>query len=157
MSAGMMTMRMADAADLKWIGDTTQSAYAVYLPVLGYPPVPVTEDYGPRIERGEVWIGELDGVLAGLLVCETYADHLMIFSIAVLPSMQGKGCGQAFLHWVEGRALELKFPEIRLYTNAKMERNIRIYERFGFQETGRRQNPKRPEFTIVDMKKRLAA
>ena len=43
-----------------------------------------------------------------------------------------------------------------LYTNSKMERNIRFYRRWGFVETGRRPNPRRPGSTIVDMEKRLA-
>ncbi|TIT50241.1 MAG: GNAT family N-acetyltransferase, partial [Mesorhizobium sp.] len=44
-------------------------------------------------------------------------------------------------------------PEVRLYTNAKMERNIALYKEYGFHETGRRPNPYRPGWTIVDMAK----
>lgn len=47
----------------------------------------------------------------------------------------------------------MHLPEVRLYTNAKMERNIALYKAYGFHETGRRPNPYRPGWTIVDMAK----
>jgi ribosomal protein S18 acetylase RimI-like enzyme len=36
-----------------------------------------------------------------------------------------------------------------------MERNIALYSAFGFQETGRRPNPYRPGWTVVDMSKKI--
>lgn len=61
------------------------------------------------------------------------------------------------LHWLEGKAREWAVPEIRLYTNARMERNIALYSAFGFQETGRKPSPYRPGWTLVDMTKEIDA
>jgi ribosomal protein S18 acetylase RimI-like enzyme len=119
--------------------------------------MPVTEDYTPRIERGEVWLREIGGQTAGLVIVEQHADHLMLFSIAVSPAFQGAGHGVAMLRWLEGKAREWAVPEIRLYTNARMERNIALYSAFGFQETGRRPSPYRPGWTLVDMTKEIDA
>ncbi|WP_319520132.1 GNAT family N-acetyltransferase [uncultured Martelella sp.] len=146
-----MPPRQARLSDIKSVERLTEAAYAVYLPVLGHPPLPMSEDYGPRIARGEVWLFGDGPDPAGLCVVERHADHLMLFSIAVSPSHQGEGYGLAMLRWLKARAREEGLGEIRLYTNALMTRNIALYKRFGFTETGRRPNPKRPQFTIVDM------
>lgn len=149
-------MRRALPADLEAVVALTAEAYAVYIPVLGYPPVPVTEDYAPRIAAGEVWIQEENGEMTGLAVVETHEDHAMIFSLAVSPAAQGKGCGVAMLGWIDDFARARGLKEVRLYTNAMMERNIRIYQAYGYVEANRRPSPKRPQFTIVDMTRKLA-
>ncbi len=113
-------MRLASRDDLQTITTLTAAANLPYTELFGSPPIPVTEDYKPRI---------------------------MLFSIAVSPAFQGAGHGLAMLEWLEGKARELALPEIRLYTNARMERNIALYRAFGFQETGRRPNPYRPGWT----------
>lgn len=150
-----MTMRLATTADLSAVVAMTTAAYQPYTDLFGYPPIPVTEDYAPRIAKGEVWLREADGAVAGLSVVERHVDHLMLFSIAVSPDFQGAGHGVAILRWLEDKAREWAVPEIRLYTNARMERNIALYSTFGFQETGRRANPYRPGWTIVDMSKKI--
>jgi len=148
-----MTMRLATIAELPAVVALTSAAYQPYTDLFGYPPIPVTEDYVPRIERGEVWLREADRAVVGLSVIERHADHVMLFSIAVSPNAQKAGHGVAMLRWLEDRSWEWAVPEIRLYTNARMERNIALYCAFGFQETGRRPNPYRPGWTIVDMAK----
>lgn len=150
-------MRLATIADLPAVVALTTAAYQPYTDLFGYPPIPVTEDYKPRIERGEVWLREAEGAAAGLSVVERHADHVMLFSIAVSPDFQGVGHGVAMLRWLEDKAREWETPEMRLYTNARMERNIALYSALGFQETGRRPNPYRPGWTIVDMTKKVDA
>jgi len=150
-------LRAASIDDLQAVEALTAEAYAPYTRLLGRPPIPVTEDYAPRIERGEVWLREVLGGLAGLAVIERHPDHVMLFSVAVSPKFQGGGHGLAILRWVEATAREWQLPEVRLYTNARMERNIALYRAFGFQETGRRENPHRPGWVIVDMAKHVDA
>ena len=88
-----MTIRTAVDGDLQTVVSLTAAAYAPYTALLGAPPIPVTEDYAPRIARGEVWLLESDDELAGALTPERLADHAMIFSVAVSPAFQGKGFG----------------------------------------------------------------
>ena len=152
-----MTMRLATAADVPLVVALTVAAYQPYTDAFGYPPIPVTEDYGPRVERGEVWLRQVDDVVAGLAVVERHSDHAMLFSIAVSPEFQRTGQGLAILNWLKAMAREWSVPELRLYTNARMERNSALYLAFGFQETGRRPNPHRPGWTIVDMAKTIDA
>ncbi|MER9651962.1 GNAT family N-acetyltransferase [Mesorhizobium sp. M0152] len=148
-----MTIRRALAGDLQAIVSLTEAAYAPYTALLGAPPVPVTEDYAPRIERGEVWLLESGGDLAGLIVLERQKDHAMIFSVAAAPGFQGKGFGIALLKFADEQTRLWRLPEVRLYTNARMERNIALNLAYGFHETGRRPNPYRPGWVLVDMAK----
>ncbi|BCG80328.1 GNAT family N-acetyltransferase [Mesorhizobium sp. 113-3-3] len=148
-------MRLARPEDLAGIVALTEAAYAPYKAILDAPPIPVTEDYAPRIARGEVWLLESGGELAGVLTLERHADHAMIFSVAVSPAFQGKGFGIALLRHADEQTRQWGLPEIRLYTNAKMERNIALYLAYGYRETGRRPNPYRPGWVLVDMAKAM--
>ncbi|SDA40867.1 GNAT family N-acetyltransferase [Mesorhizobium qingshengii] len=148
-----MTIRRALAGDLQTVISLTTAAYAPYTALFGAPPIPVTEDYAPRIARGEVWLLENGGELAGLLTLERHDDHAMIFSVAVAPGFQGKGFGIALLKHADEQTRLWGLPEVRLYTNARMERNIALYLAYGFHETGRRPNPYRPGWMLVDMAK----
>lgn len=146
-------MRLARPEDLAAIVALTQAAYAPYNAILDAPPIPVTEDYAPRIAQGEVWLLESGDALAGLITLERHSDHVMIFSVAVSPAFQGKKLGIALLDHADEQARLWGLPEVRLYTNAKMERNIALYLAYGFHETGRRPNPYRPGWILVDMAK----
>ena len=55
-----MKIRQALAGDLQAVASLTAAAYAPYTALFGAPPIPVTEDYSPRIERGEIWLLEED-------------------------------------------------------------------------------------------------
>lgn len=143
-------MRLAAAGDLDHVVALTSAAYAIH-DGLDQSPLPVSEDYAPRIARGEVWLAGADG----LIVLETHPDHLLIFSVAVRPEAHGKGVGRAMMAFAEERARAARLAEIRLYTNARWAENISLYERIGYTETGRRDNPARPGWILVDMAKRL--
>jgi len=148
-------MRLARPEDLAAIVALTEAAYAPYNAILDAPPIPVTEDYAPRIANGEVWLLESGGEPAGVLTLERHADHAMIFSVAVSPAFQGKGFGTKLLNHADQQTRLWGLPEIRLYTNAKMERNIALYLAYGYRETGRRPNPYRPGWVLVDMAKAM--
>lgn len=147
-------MRLATPDDQDAVVALTTAAYAPYTALRGSPPIPVTENYAPRIAAGEVWLlGDAHG-LAGLIVLERHLDHAMIFSVAVAPDRQGSGLGSRLLRFAEDQAREWELTDLRLYTNALMEKNIAIYTAKGYREAGRRAHPDRPGFTIVDMAKK---
>jgi ribosomal protein S18 acetylase RimI-like enzyme len=148
-------IRLARAADLDTVVRLTNKAYAVYQDVLDRPPIPVTEDYVPHIAKGNVWLLETEERPAGLIVVEHKPDHLLIFSVAVVDSFQGRGFGSRLMRWAETLARREGLALLRLYTNGKMTRNISIYEGMGYREIGRRTNPSRPGWSVVDMEKRL--
>jgi ribosomal protein S18 acetylase RimI-like enzyme len=150
-------MRRAEARDLATVTDITRRAYEHYIPIIGGTPMPMTEDYAPRIADGQVWLMEDGALAAGLIVLEDRDDALLIYSVAVAPECQRAGFGRKLLAFAEDVARERGFHAVALFTNAKMERNIGIYRRFGYVETRRRAHPTRDGFVIVDMEKRLGA
>src|SRR5262249_46146104 len=139
-------------SDLAVVQEISADAYiAAYVPVLGYIPLPAEEDYGPRIARGEVWLLACGDSDVGVAVLEERRDHLLVYSIAVPTSEQGKGHGRALLDFADQRAIALRLAEIRLYTNVRMEKNIALYRRHGYAETGTRPHPSRVGEVLVDM------
>lgn len=151
----MPEARLAGPDDLAFVQAATLAAYSAYLPILGAMPLPVDADHAAAIALGQVWLVRDGQEDAGLLVLETAPAHLMIESLAVLPTHQGRGLGRWMLGFAEQRAREAGLPELRLYTNAKMVRNILIYGLAGFFETDRRPVPHRTDFVRVYMTKRL--
>jgi GNAT superfamily N-acetyltransferase len=98
-------LRRADTVDKEAVQRISADAYIpAYMAVLGTIPKPATEDYGERIEKGEVWILEVEGEPTGVAILEEYANHLMIYSIAVKPDAQRKGYGSTLLDFADQRA-----------------------------------------------------
>ena len=142
-------IRLAQPADEALVADINRQAYAVYEREFGFRPQPMDEPWGPRIADGQTWLLGEDGTL----VIERHADHAMIYSVALRPGTQGGGLGRTLLDHAERLAASWGVPELRLYTNALMLKNIAIYGRLGYRETGRRPHPKRPDLRVVDMVK----
>lgn len=114
-----------------------ERAYAPWVPVIGRRPMPMDDDYAARIAAGQAWLLERDGAVAGAVVLEEASDHLLLDNVAVEPARHGEGIGRALLDFVEEEARRRGKPEVRLYTNALMVRNIALYARLGYAETGR--------------------
>jgi ribosomal protein S18 acetylase RimI-like enzyme len=152
-----VTLARAEPADMDLVAALSIEAYAPYIPIMGAKPLPITEPYGPRIERGEVWLLRVGGELAGVLVLELHPDHAMLYSVAVMPGRQGEGHGGRLLRLAEAQARAAGLGEIRLYTNALMSRNVALYSALGYRETGRRPHPRLRDNTLVDMTKHLDA
>ena len=145
----MTALRLATAADEALVTAIQQEAYAEYTPLLGHPPMPAVEAWGPRIAAGQVWLlGDV-----GSLALERHADHTLIYSVALRPDARGKGFGRVLLDAAERFTASWGLGEIRLYTHQLMTRNQAIYTARGYREVGRRPHPKRAQFTIVDMVK----
>lgn len=149
----MITARPAAPTDFARVRAITDAAYARYIPLFGGLPLPMQEDYAPRIANNEVWLVSRNDEDQALAVLIPEEDHLLIFSLAVTPEGQGAGLGQWMLKFAEAQARAANLDEVRLYTNALMTRNIAIYLKAGFHETARRENPRRPGWIFVDMAK----
>ena len=147
-----MTIRRARPGEAPLLRALVERAYAPWVPVVGRRPMPMDDDYEGRVAAGEAWVLEEAGALRGVLVLVEHAGHLLLDNVAVEPARKDRGNGRALLDFAEAEARRRGLPEIRLYTNEKMERNIALYAARGYAETGRQEGS---GFRRVFMAKRV--
>lgn len=149
-----VTIRKATFDDATAVSALTDAAYIAYIPLIGRKPQPMTADYAQMVVGNPVWLLELDSQLVGVLVLILEPDNMLIYSVAVQPEYQKQGFGRRLLAWAEQQAIQHGYHSIRLYTNERFEWNIRLYQRLGYEETGRESFP---GTTIVHMVKQLGS
>ncbi|WRZ93811.1 GNAT family N-acetyltransferase [Streptomyces sp. NBC_01007] len=129
-------VRAAVAADVPVVKAVIDAAFEPYVERIGLVPVPMEADHAANVAAGRVFVtGE---PVTGLVVVEERADHLYLDIIAVRPDAHGRGIGGRLLRFVDAYAQALGLDEIRLYTNAMMWENQKIYPRFGYEVIERR-------------------
>jgi N-acetylglutamate synthase-like GNAT family acetyltransferase len=133
----MTTIRAAQADDVAAVHQLVQDAYAKYRSRIDVTPAPLTADYAALVASGHVWVADLDGAVAGVLVLEARPDHLLVENVAVAPSAQGSGVGAALLQRAEHEATARGLTELRLFTHERMTENLAYYPRRGYVETHR--------------------
>ncbi|MFD8265538.1 GNAT family N-acetyltransferase [Streptomyces althioticus] len=136
-------IRPAVAADVPEVRAVVDAAFRPYVARIGVVPAPMEADHAANVAAGRVFVAELPdnggtARVAGLVVLEPRADHLYLDTVAVLPDAQGAGLGRLLLEFAEVRARALVLPEIRLFTNAMMWENQKIYPRLGYETVERR-------------------
>jgi ribosomal protein S18 acetylase RimI-like enzyme len=129
-------IRPATAADVPAVRSVTDAAYHPYIERIGVVPQPMEADHAADVAAGKVYV--TGDPVAGLVVVEARADHLFLDSIAVRPDAHGTGVGRLLLRFVDAHARALGLPEVRLYTNAMMWENQRIYPKYGYEVVERR-------------------
>jgi ribosomal protein S18 acetylase RimI-like enzyme len=145
--------RPATAADAAALNALARAAYEIYVPVIGREPMPMAVDWATLLPIQEIWIVDgPSGEAVASLALELKPDHLVIWSVAVAPQHQGGGIGHKLMAFAETRARALQRAEIRLFTNARMERNIAHYVRLAYVETHREELPDR---VLVHMSKTI--
>ncbi|MGW3630402.1 GNAT family N-acetyltransferase [Streptomyces sp. NPDC005122] len=132
-------IRRAVASDVGAVKAVTDAAYHPYIARIGVVPQPMEADHAANVAAGRVFVtGGPGKSVTGLVVVEAYEDHLYLDSIAVHPDARGKGVGRRLLAFVEAHARELGLPEVRLFTNAMMWENRKIYPKYGYEVVERR-------------------
>lgn len=144
-------IRQAGPADVAAVKDVTDAAYHHYIERIGRLPQPMESDHAANVAAGRVFVTG-DPVI-GLVVVEAREDHLFLDNIAVHPDAHGRGVGRRLLEFVDTRARALGLFEVRLYTNALMWENQKIYPRFGYVVVERRVDG---IHDLVHYRKRLA-
>ncbi len=144
--------RRATTSDAAALNALARAAYAIYVPIIGREPQPMATDWQTLFASQEIWIVDGPAGPIASLALEIEPEYVVIWSVAVQPAHQRKGIGRRLLEFAEARSRELRRPEIRLFTNARMVRNIALYGSLGYAETRREDLPDR---VIVHMSKRL--
>ena len=134
-----MAIRQARPEEAPHLAAIVEAAYGPWVPIVDRRPFPMQDDYAARIAAGEAWVLAEGDAVHAVLVIEAHPGHLMLDNIAVDPARQGMGDGRVLLDFAEAEARRRGLPEVRLYTNVLMERNIALYAKRGYAETARRQ------------------
>ncbi|MFE9370620.1 GNAT family N-acetyltransferase [Streptomyces sp. NPDC006711] len=129
-------IRLANADDVPRVKEVTDAAYHPYIERIGVVPVPMEADHAADVAAGRVFV--TGDPVVGVLVLVPEPGHLFLESVSVHPDVRGTGLGRRLLRFVEDHARELGLLEIRLYTNAMMWENQRIYPRYGYELVERR-------------------
>ena len=148
-------LRRATPDDADRLTALARAAYARHVAAIGREPMPMTADWGGLLSEQEIWIvdGPAGAAMASLALA-VERDHVTVWSVAVAPAHQQRGIGRRLMAFAEARARELRRPELRLFTNARMEENIALYRRLGYAETRREEFPDR---VLVHMRKAVGA
>jgi GNAT superfamily N-acetyltransferase len=149
-----LALRRATAADADAIRTLVRVCYAKWVPLIGREPKPMTADYGCAIREHLVYVHQPPEGLLGVLELIRHPDFLLVENIAVSPAAQGRGLGRALMAEAERVAHDLVLHEMRLYTNARFETNIRLYEAIGYTISERAPIPGGGE--VVWMRKLLS-
>lgn len=129
-------IRPATADDVPVVKAVTDAAYHHYIERIGRVPVPMPADHATEVAAGRVFV--VGDPVRGVIVLVPEADHLFLDSIAVHPDARGTGLGRLMLAFADMYARELGLSEIRLYTNALMWENQKMYPRYGYEFVERR-------------------
>lgn len=127
-------IRRGTPADVAAITDLTMRAYAKWLALIGYEPLPMLADYAVAIREHRFDLLEADGTLAALIETELRDDDLLIVNVAVSPDAQKRGHGRRLMALAEQIAAEAGRTTLRLYTNERFEENIRLYASLGYAQ-----------------------
>ncbi|MEQ8603053.1 MAG: GNAT family N-acetyltransferase [Marivibrio sp.] len=139
--SGRWSLRRARPEDAATLAALAAEAFAPYIARIGRRPAPMDADYAAAAAAGRATVAlDASGAAAGFIVARPSEDprRWMIETIAVAPSLQGRGLGRRLLAAAEadGRAAGARIAT--LYTNAAMTENLDFYPRRGYRETDRR-------------------
>ncbi len=88
----------------------------------------------------EIWLMFEGEQQVGHGVINVIIDEAHLLNITVKPESQGRGLGLRLLEHLMARAYELNGRECFLEVRASNQSAYRLYERYGFNEVGRRRD-----------------
>ncbi|MGI4855311.1 MAG: ribosomal protein S18-alanine N-acetyltransferase [Janthinobacterium lividum] len=124
----------ARAYEFPWTQQNfADSLNAGYLGVVAVAPPTTDRGAAPALAPGQ-------DALQAYAILMPAVDDLHILNLCVAPACQGRGLGQKLLAEIRRITLALHIPTLLLEVRPSNTHAIRLYERSGFVEIGRRKN-----------------
>lgn len=101
-------------------------------------------------------LARLEGTPVAALRMVVEPRHLHVRRVAVHPSRQGGGIGRELMRWVERRAAERGFAEVRLGVRAQLPGNRAFYEKLGYRVVREHRRPGRGEVLWYEMAREVS-
>jgi GNAT superfamily N-acetyltransferase len=134
-----VTTRRGKASDSALLAEVALKAYLPYVDRMGgRRPAPMDADYTKSIARDVVWVAEVEEQIVGFLVLVDQPETTLLENVTVHPNWQGRGLGRLLVAIAEDHARATGKGAVRLYTNAAMVENLRLYPHLGYVEVDRR-------------------
>lgn len=131
-------LRPATDADKAWLDSLRRAAYRDLFNTTwgGWDEARHQRHFSEFWEAGGISIVSVDGEPVGVLQLFDSKDVVEIRELQVLPQRQNRGIGTHILSDVIERATKEEKPA-SLHLGLKNQGALRLYERLGFEETGR--------------------
>ena len=131
-------LRPAGESDATAIEALVSAAYEKHVAIIGRKPKPMLANYRCALLQHQFWVYERENELAAVLeLIPNEEGYMLLENVAVHPSFQRAGLGQALVAVAEREAKQHGFFEVRLYTNERFAGNVALYSRLGYRETHR--------------------
>ena len=127
-----MSLRRATRTEIPAVTTLQQAAYAPLNQRIGMALPPHDADFAALFETMEIWVSGPSEALETALIIEPKSDHLLIWSLAVVPALKGRRLGSVLLDFAEDRARHDGHGLVRLYTNERFTENVAWYQRRGY-------------------------
>jgi GNAT superfamily N-acetyltransferase len=132
-------LRRAVPEDAQAIASLLHASFVEFRPLYtpaGFEATAITtEKVLGRMSEGPVWVALGEDSPCGTVAAMARGTALYVRGMAVLPSVRGKGVGDALLKEVEAFAVGHGYGTLLLTTTPFLDSAIRLYERFGFSRT----------------------
>lgn len=128
------SIRRAKPEDVAALAVVIDNAYARYQDQIDDLP-DVSSGLIDDVQDHDVWLVEVDGIVAGCVVLMHRDGVSLVANLAVDPQYSGSGLGRDLMALAEDRARVAHHRIMRLSTHQKMPSNITFYERQGWQES----------------------
>lgn len=91
------------------------------------------EELEAPIRNGNLWVAEVEGIVAAYLCGEPLADQFYIEEVSVGSAFQRRGIGRLLIDHVAHEAKRRGFSALSLTTDRTLAWNAPYYERLGFR------------------------
>jgi ribosomal protein S18 acetylase RimI-like enzyme len=129
-------VRLADSADAAGISWTLLEAFGLicehYTGEAFEAVTPKPDEVERRFAEGPIWVAELDDEIVGTVSLTNEPEGAYVRSMAVSPSVQGKGVGTMLLDALHERVASGKSDRIFLYTLPFQKGARAMYEKHGY-------------------------
>ena len=129
---------------------------------------PNPEIFAEDIQLNQLWVAEIDGLLAGVsaITTEQYPEYaeagldinepaIVTHRLVVSPDYRGKGIAEALLLEAEYEAQRRCIPLLRIDTNKENQAAQRLFMKVGYVLAGEIKLKFRPGMRFVCLKKKL--
>ena len=143
------TVRDTDRSMLLLLAEETLHPLAA---AAGHPERYHTAEFLELLDRADVFVGEVDGEIAGYVVVESEDDGLALRCLCINPGFEDRGVADQLVDWAEGLAVNWRLGRLVAHIPAVDEQSLRLYRGHGFLATP---DPGRPD--LLNVAKRFPA